>query len=49
MRPLTADEVAVSISGTNRRWESAADGRRRFDEDDGDQKQAYLLLYTRSS
>lgn len=47
MRTLTEDEVAVSASAPSRRWESVSEGRRRFEDDDGDQKVAYLLLYAK--
>lgn len=50
MRSLTGDEVAVSSAApTARRWESVSDSRRRFEDEDGDQKNAYLLLYAKSS
>lgn len=45
MRSLTEDEVAVSATAPSRRWESVSEGRRRFEDDDADQKVAYLLLY----
>ncbi|GAA5992661.1 hypothetical protein JCM10908_002712 [Rhodotorula pacifica] len=45
MRTLTEDEVAVLTTIPNRRWESVSDSRKRFEDEDGDQKVAYLLLY----
>lgn len=47
MRSLTEAEVAVSPTAPGRRWESVSDGRRRFEDDDADQKVAYLLLYAK--
>ncbi|KAG0655586.1 hypothetical protein C6P46_000809 [Rhodotorula mucilaginosa] len=47
MRSLTEAEVAVSPTAPSRRWESVSDGRRRFEDDDADQKVAYLLLYAK--